>query len=40
MPDKTKTPEEMKTLSLVKGDQHYCFRYEIGQEAKVLDAAG
>ncbi len=28
----------MKTLSLVKGQQHYCFRYEAGQEAKVLDA--
>jgi hypothetical protein len=28
----------MKTLSLVKGRQHYCFRYEVGQEAKVLDA--
>ena len=32
--DKTPT----KTLSLVKGDQQFCFRYEIGQEAKVLDA--
>jgi hypothetical protein len=28
----------LKTLSLVKGDQHYCFRYEVGQESKVLDA--
>ncbi|MDP9172618.1 MAG: hypothetical protein M3O30_01970 [Planctomycetota bacterium] len=28
----------MKTLSLVKGRQHFCFRYEIGQEARVLDA--
>lgn len=28
----------MKTLSLVKGRQHFCFRYEIGEEAKVLDA--
>jgi hypothetical protein len=28
----------MKTLSLVKGRHHFCFRYEIGQEAKVLDA--
>jgi len=27
-----------KTLSLVKGAEHFCFRYEIGQEAKVLDA--
>ena len=26
-----------KTLSLVKGDQHFCFRYEIGQEAKVSE---
>src|SRR6266576_571020 len=29
---------DMKTLSLVKGDQYYCFRYEAGQESKVLDA--
>ena len=28
----------LKTLSLVKGRQHFCFRYEVGQEAKVLDA--
>jgi hypothetical protein len=28
----------VKTLSLVKGNEHFCFRYEIGQEAKVLDA--
>ena len=32
------TMENMKTISLVKGDQHFCFRYEIGHEAKVLDA--
>jgi len=30
--------EGMKTLSLVKGKDHFCFRYEVGQEAKVLDA--
>ena len=30
--------DSMKTLSLVKGRQHFCFRYEIGQEGKVLDA--
>ena len=30
--------KSMKTLSLVKGDQTYCFRYEVGQEVKVLDA--
>ena len=30
--------EATKTISLVKGNQHFCFRYEIGQEAKVLDA--
>lgn len=29
---------DMKTLSLVKGQQRFCFRYESGQEAKVLDA--
>jgi hypothetical protein len=34
----TGTTGTMKTLSLVKGDQYYCFRYEVGQEAKVLDA--
>lgn len=28
----------MKTLNLVKGKQQYCFRYEIGQEAKVLES--
>jgi hypothetical protein len=28
----------MKTLSLVKGKDHFCFRYEIGQESKVLEA--
>jgi len=29
---------EMRTLSLVKGREHFCFRYEVGQEVKVLDA--
>lgn len=28
----------MKTLSLVKGNQHFCFRYEVGEECKVVDA--
>jgi hypothetical protein len=28
----------MRTLSLVKGKDHFCFRYEVGQETKVLDA--
>jgi hypothetical protein len=28
----------IKTLSLVKGKDHFCFRYEIGEESKVLDA--
>jgi hypothetical protein len=28
----------VKTLSLMKGKEHFCFRYEVGQEAKVLDA--
>jgi hypothetical protein len=27
-----------KTLSLVKGKHHFCFRYEVGQESVVLDA--
>lgn len=30
-------PEE-RTLSLVKGQQHFCFRYEVGDETRVLDA--
>ena len=29
---------DIKTLSLVKGREHFCFRYELGEEAKVLDA--
>ena len=29
---------QIKTLSLVKGRHHFCFRYEVGEEAKVLDA--
>jgi hypothetical protein len=28
----------MKTLSLVKGKEHFCFRYEAGQEARVLES--
>jgi hypothetical protein len=27
-----------KTLSLIKGDQHFCFKYEVGEESKVLEA--
>ena len=30
------TQPETRTLSLVKGRHHYCFRYEIGQETRVL----
>lgn len=30
--------QDVKTLSLVKGRQHFCFRYEVGEETKVLDA--
>ncbi len=29
---------EPKTLSLIKSGQHFCFRYESGDEAQVLDA--
>lgn len=32
------TMSEIKTLSLMKGGQHFCFRYEVGQESKVLEA--
>jgi hypothetical protein len=28
----------MQTLSLIKGREHFCFRYEIGQEEQVLRA--
>lgn len=28
----------MKTLSLVKGNQHFCFRYEVGEEQRVLES--
>ena len=28
----------MKTLSLVKGKDHFCFRYEVGQESAVLES--
>jgi hypothetical protein len=39
MNQRNETQEQaVKTLSLVKGNEHFCFRYEIGQEAKVLDA--
>ena len=27
-----------KTLSLVKGNQQFCFRYQVGEEAKVLES--
>ena len=38
-PETQTSPEAAsKTLSLVKGKDHFCFRYEVGQEAKVLDA--
>ncbi|MBC8108561.1 MAG: hypothetical protein H7Z14_18390 [Anaerolineae bacterium] len=37
--ESTSTPTPtVKTLSLLKGKDHFCFRYEVGQEAKVLDA--
>ncbi len=29
---------EMKTISMVKGVHQFCFTYEAGQEAGVLDA--
>jgi hypothetical protein len=38
--DKLSSPDAglMKTLSLVKGRHHFCFRYEAGQEAGVLES--
>lgn len=35
-PSTSRPPQ--RTLSLMKGKQHFCFRYEVGQEARVLDA--
>jgi len=32
------TQKEMRTLSLMKGRHHFCFRYETGQEAQTLEA--
>jgi hypothetical protein len=29
---------QMRTLSLAKDGQYYCFRYEVGQEVRVLEA--
>lgn len=34
----TEEQAPLKSLSLVKGKDHFCFRYEVGQEIKVLDA--
>lgn len=36
--DDERDARETRTLSLVKGQQRFCFRYETGEEAKVLDA--
>ena len=30
--------QPMKTLSLVKGNQQFCFRYQVGEEGKVLES--
>jgi hypothetical protein len=39
MPHATETTvPKMRTLSLVKGRHHFCFRYEVGREGKVLEA--
>src|SRR6476646_6463419 len=32
------TMNGIKTLNLVKGNQQFCFRYEVGQESKVLES--
>ena len=32
------TQPATRTLSLMKGREHFCFRYEVGQEAQVLHA--
>ena len=33
-----KDSQATRTLSLVKGDQQFCFRYEVGDEGKVLES--
>lgn len=37
-PVSTEATGQVKTLSLVKGKERFCFRYEVGQEVKVLDS--
>src|SRR5205814_8613926 len=34
----TKGTGQIRTLSLVKGNQQFCFRYEVGEESKVLES--
>ena len=34
----SQNPQAMKTLNLVKGREQFCFRYEVGQESKVLES--
>ena len=34
----TTKPAVMRTLSLVKGEQQFCFRYQVGDEGKVLES--
>ena len=34
----TTKPAVMRTLSLVKGEQQFCFRYQVGEEGKVLES--
>src|SRR5690242_15258518 len=34
----TSTPGATRTLSLMKGNQQFCFRYQVGEESKVLEA--
>jgi hypothetical protein len=38
MAQTVKLQSTTRMLSLVKGKEQFCFRYETGQEAKVLDA--
>ena len=37
-PSNPSNPSAMKTLNLVKGREQFCFRYEVGQESKVLES--
>ena len=36
--DESTAEKPVRTLSLMKGQHRYCFRYEVGDEPRVLDS--